>query len=86
MITACLRVTLCAALAAATAGAQSPTPPRPLPAVNARALTDVVITRTPDPSAAAVRALADEYWAGYVERYPEVATYQGVATPRPTTG
>lgn len=48
MITACLRVTLCAALAAATAGAQSPTPPRPLPAVNARALTDVVFTRTPE--------------------------------------
>ena len=33
-----------------------------------------------DDPAAAVRALADEYWAGYVERYPEVATYQGVAT------
>jgi len=28
--------------------------------------------------AAALRVLADEYWAAYVERYPEVATYQGV--------
>ena len=34
--------------------------------------------------AAALRVLADEYWAAYVERYPEVATYQGVT--RPTTG
>ena len=29
-------------------------------------------------TAAALRALADEYWAAYVERYPEIATYQGV--------
>lgn len=28
---------------------------------------------------ARVRALADEYWAAYVERYPEIATYMGVA-------
>ncbi len=35
----------------------------------------------PDPAAAAarVRALADEFWTAYVERYPEIATYQGVA-------
>jgi uncharacterized protein (DUF885 family) len=33
----------------------------------------------PADDAAALRALADEYWAAYVERYPEVATYQGVA-------
>jgi uncharacterized protein (DUF885 family) len=34
----------------------------------------------PDLAAAAarVRALADEFWAAYVERYPEVATAQGV--------
>jgi uncharacterized protein (DUF885 family) len=31
----------------------------------------------PDP-AARVRAIADEYWAAYVERYPEIATYQGL--------
>jgi len=36
---------------------------------------------TPDPAVAAarVRALADEFWAAYVERYPETATYQGIA-------
>jgi uncharacterized protein (DUF885 family) len=33
----------------------------------------------PADDAAALRALADDYWTAYVERYPEVATYQGVA-------
>ncbi len=31
----------------------------------------------PEPLGA--RALVDEYWAAYVERYPEIATYNGVA-------
>jgi uncharacterized protein (DUF885 family) len=34
--------------------------------------------RKSDP-AARVRAVADEYWAAYVERHPEIATFQGLA-------
>jgi uncharacterized protein (DUF885 family) len=30
-------------------------------------------------AAARTRAVADEYWGAYVERYPEIATYQGVS-------
>lgn len=29
-------------------------------------------------SAAAARTVADEYWAACVQRYPEIATYQGM--------
>lgn len=40
--------------------------------------------RAPAPGAvsppAALLVLADDYWAAYVERYPEVATYQGIAS------
>jgi uncharacterized protein (DUF885 family) len=42
-------------------------------------LTAVQAIVADDGAAVAVRALADEYWAAYVERFPEVATYQGVA-------
>jgi uncharacterized protein (DUF885 family) len=31
------------------------------------------------PPGSRVRALVDEYWAAYVERHPEIATYNGVA-------
>ena len=31
-----------------------------------------------DPPPLRVRALVDEYWAAYLERYPEIATYNGV--------
>jgi uncharacterized protein (DUF885 family) len=33
----------------------------------------------PEPPRAGVRALVDEYWAAYLERHPEIATYNGVA-------
>ena len=32
----------------------------------------------PSDPAAGLSALADDYWSAYVERYPEIATYQGV--------
>src|SRR5262245_41823419 len=30
-------------------------------------------------SATRVLAVVDEYWASYIDRYPEIATYNGVA-------